>query len=87
MQFWGKKYYRLRPPKPVLEPSENGRLVWSVPASSKEMTGRGQRGGKMGGGSKTIFVGRRLMVCLSLPGVFHPPLPLSEFLLTCLLLA
>ena len=46
MQFWGRKTYnRVRPPKSLWRPPKVG-LVWSVPISSKGMTGRGQ---SMGG--------------------------------------
>ena len=59
--FGGETYYKVPPPKPVLEASEKWDLSGLCPFPLRRMTGREQRGGGNayhkwgGGGSKTVF--------------------------------
>ena len=73
---WGKRTIERPLQKQFWRPQKVG-FVWSVPASSKEMTGREQGGGgtyhRRGVGVQNPFWGGGPVVCFPLPWVLHPP--------------
>ena len=77
---WKYGDYPYSTPKPVKEASENGIRLVCARFSSKEMTGREQRGGGgkriISGGSKTVF-GEGLYGMFSLPLSSPPPICFS----------